>query len=74
MSRNALVFNKWLNQQRIRSFSAGRSAFTDSNLAVVDVDDGRAARSRISRVNRVDAQNALFEYLHSTRSLCFAVY
>lgn len=61
MSRNALVFKKWLNQQRNHSFSASRAAFTNSNLAVVDVDDGRAARSRISRMNRVDAQNALFD-------------
>ncbi|RWW70528.1 hypothetical protein BHE74_00021769 [Ensete ventricosum] len=50
MSRNAPVFKKWLNQQRNHSFSASRAAFTDSNLAVVDVDNGRANRGLLAKI------------------------
>ncbi|RRT48215.1 hypothetical protein B296_00043756 [Ensete ventricosum] len=62
VSLNVLFPNNWQNHQPHRSFSA--------NSALVDTYDG-CAGSRISRVNRANAQKALFEYLHETRSLPF---
>ncbi|CAL9135956.1 unnamed protein product [Musa textilis] len=63
VSLSALFPKNWQNQQPHRSFSA--------NSALVNTYDGSAG-SRNSRVNRANAQKALFEYLHETRSLQFA--
>lgn len=58
--------------QQYRFFSGTRSVYSDY-YAVMDSrpsQDGPLAL-RISRAGRSDAQNALFEYLHGTRSLHF---
>ncbi|XP_008777248.1 transcription termination factor MTEF18, mitochondrial [Phoenix dactylifera] len=70
---NVSNVSRFLNQQWNRSFSTTQAACADVHVTVMDgkpLPDGHAA-SRISRMDRIDAQNALFEYLHGTRSLHF---
>ncbi|KAJ0961274.1 hypothetical protein J5N97_000732 [Dioscorea zingiberensis] len=72
-SRNAPVSRKLMNFQRKQSFLGTRIAQINGHTAALDANsllDGQSG-ARISRSGRMDAQNALFDYLHSTRSLSF---
>ncbi|WOL19487.1 transcription termination factor MTEF18, mitochondrial [Canna indica] len=64
-------FRNFLNHQTNCSFSTIQSG-SNSGLVYAELfPNGTAARLKISRVNRADAQHALFEYLHGTRGMHF---
>ncbi|KAM0942920.1 putative transcription regulator mTERF family [Dioscorea sansibarensis] len=65
--RNVAVSGTLMNMHRKPFFSSTSIAQINGHAAFFDANSA----SRISRISRVDAQNALFEYLHSTRSLNF---
>ncbi|XP_072971558.1 transcription termination factor MTEF18, mitochondrial [Typha angustifolia] len=70
---NFMVVKKLRNPRDYHLFSCTRSACTDSCVALMDSKPSSygPSASRVSRLGRIDAQNALFEYLHGTRSMHF---
>ncbi|KAH7674069.1 Transcription termination factor mitochondrial/chloroplastic protein [Dioscorea alata] len=71
--RNVAVSGTLMHMDRKRYFSSTSVAQINGYAVILDANsaiDGQSV-SRISRSGRIDAQNALFDYLHSTRSLNF---
>ncbi|XP_074559373.1 transcription termination factor MTEF18, mitochondrial-like [Curcuma longa] len=65
-----IIFKSHLNRQQDRFFSGTQVALTASDLHAEPFPNASTGQ-RITRPGRIDAQNALLDYLHVTRGLPF---
>ncbi|KAI0503843.1 hypothetical protein KFK09_014786 [Dendrobium nobile] len=69
-SRSFACFRKMNDVSNLRNLRSKHSCSYISSKATSSLPDGNSG-SRMSRTERTDAQNALFDYLHYTRCLNF---